>query len=257
MAERVHPAEEQPLFISPASAPPVSADAAPPVPPHQVLNQRDQFIYKVPNNATYSTVPVPPPRRRRSPCCCCLTCLCAGLIAVIAILGIAVLVFYLVVHPRLPKYSIQSAQIKTFNLTPASQNLDSDVVFTVRARNPNKKIGIYYDDIDVTLYYDDESIGYGSIPAFYQGHKNTTMLEVDIQGENTTLDSDAVQTLKSSIDDNSSIFLYARTRARIRIKIGSWKSRHIKVTVKCTVQVRAPSSTSSSKLLSESCKFRL
>lgn len=237
----------------------------------QAYKQKD-FIYKTPT-------PLPPDhpsytrarrrRRRRSPCCCCCAWVCSILAIIIILLGVAVLVLYLVLEPKTPQFSVTGATISTFNVTTqpilasnaspgASLYLNADVTFVVQAQNPNKKIGIFYDAVDVTLFYEGAEIGAGSIPAFYQGHQSTASLDLRMKGEDVALTPSIGLDLQTSLQsDGGSISLEARTIAQVRIKVGSWKSRDSKFEVDCDVQISNPSAAGNAHLLSKSCTFKV
>ncbi|ERN16146.1 hypothetical protein AMTR_s00030p00214230 [Amborella trichopoda] len=111
------------------------------------------------------TVPPPhayhrPPRGRGCGPCCILTTLLKLVITIMVILGIAALVAWLILHPN---------------------KLDISI------RNPNKKIGICYDKVDAMAYYEGERFSWASLPAFYQGHKNTTVLQPKFTGQQLML----------------------------------------------------------------------
>ncbi|MCO5571981.1 hypothetical protein L7F22_025741 [Adiantum nelumboides] len=239
------------------------------------LQQQKDFIYKVPQ-------PLPPNhpsvraerRRQRRGCCCGRSCccwlgiLCSIFAAIVIILGIAALVLYLVLQPKTPDFSVSDASITSFNLSTqplsasnaiagASVYLNADVTFNVSAENPNKKIGIFYDAVDVTLFYDDQNIGQGSIPAFYQGHRNTTLLLLHMKGQDVGLTSTVGSTLRTTLSvASNSIFLHARTLAEVRIKVGSWKSRASKFQIDCNVEMSNPTAPNP-RLLSKSCSFKV
>ena len=53
---------------------------------------------------------------------------------------------------------------------------NTSVLLNLQFSNPNKKMGIFYNNINITLYYRHAVIGsHHSLPAFYQGYKNTTV----------------------------------------------------------------------------------
>lgn len=232
-----------------------------------LLNQRDDIIYGTP-------APLPPNhpsyrvgRRRRSPCCCCLAWSCGILATIVVLLGIAALVLYLVLQPKSPQFSVTDAHISVFNLsaTPlqsapspdAIVYLQADVTFTIQAQNPNKKIGIYYDSVDVTLFYDGASIGNGSLPAFYQGFQNTTQLELEMKGQDVPLTQSIGTLLESELNNSSSsIPLQVKTITQVRVSVGSWKSGDSKFEVDCDVQISNPTA-GSVRLLSKTCSFKL
>eukprot|EP00250_Pteridium_aquilinum_P008955 c18336_g1_i1 orf=430-1314(+) len=235
--------------------------------------QQKDFIYTMPEPLPADHPSLRAARRRgrrgccRS-CCCCLAWLCAVVGGIIFILGIAALVLYLVLQPKAPDFSVTDATIAAFNLTAAplsadntspgaSLYLNADVTFDVRAENPNKKIGIYYDEVDVTLFYEDAKIGTGSIPAFYQGHKNTTLLYLHMKGQDVGLTPSLGSSLQTTLKNaDATVLLHSKTLAQVRIKIGSWKSRAAKFQVDCTVEMSQPTAPNP-HLLSKSCSFKV
>ncbi|MCO5592962.1 hypothetical protein L7F22_046966 [Adiantum nelumboides] len=206
-------------------------------------------------------------QRRRRRCilrCCC--CVGATLGTVVVLVGILVLLFFLLLHPKLPKYTITQAEMKKFsmsNITTGAQSavagtllLNAEVNFLVRLENPNKKIGIDYRSVRAALFYEGLNIGEGSIPRFYQGHRNTTYMELPLVGHNITLTPTLGTTLRESLANEDSLTLLARVITQVRIKIGHYKSHTSKVRVKCRIQISNPS-RGNVRLLNNSCKFKL
>ncbi|KAJ7518180.1 hypothetical protein O6H91_21G058400 [Diphasiastrum complanatum] len=141
---------------------------------------------QIPLPAAYAGPPAPR-RRRRNTVCICLGCILAILVVIVVILGIAALVIYLVLHPKAPRYQLLDARISQINVSVSDPNpqMSYDVIaFTWQAYNPNKKISFYYDDIQVFLFFDLSQIGQSSLAPFFQGHKDTTTVEIDLRGKN-------------------------------------------------------------------------
>ncbi|KAL5074493.1 hypothetical protein RYX36_013477 [Vicia faba] len=85
-----------------------------------------------------------PPKKKRSCCCRFLCCTFTILLVLIIAISITIGTLYLVFRPKLPKYSVDRLRIAQFNLSD-NNNLFVTFDVTVTARNPNKKIGIYYN----------------------------------------------------------------------------------------------------------------
>ncbi|KAL3679872.1 hypothetical protein R1sor_022828 [Riccia sorocarpa] len=199
--------------------------------------------------------------RTGNPCCRLLACLCSLLVAIIIALGIAALVFYLVVHPKAPKYNVQDVRLASFSVSPASSTdlsagflLNAVTTYEVEARNPNGKIGIYYDTINIDVLSEGVSIGAGSIPPFYQGHRNTTLIVRELRASNVPLKS-AVGNALQSAQQSGRIPLYVEVDVRARVKVGSWTSPHFWVRVRCDVAVN-PNVGSGSQVVSKKCKVK-
>jgi hypothetical protein len=171
-----------------------------------------------------------PPKRRNS-CCRCLCCTICFLFALVAIIAIACGVLYLVFQPRIPKYSVDSIRITNFSIN-ADLTTNCQVAVNVRARNPNKKIGIYYlDNSHLAISYLGTELCTGALPVFYQGHKNSTFLDVALSGTGARVTSAVVSTLKEQ-KQKASVPLNLRADVPVKIKLGKLKSMKLKVRVR-------------------------
>jgi hypothetical protein len=100
------------------------------------------------------------------------------------------------------------------------------------ARNPNKKIGIYYlDNSHLTVSYSGTELCKGALPVFYQGHKNTTLLDVALSGTGARLSNALVSTLRKQ-KQKARVPLNLRAEVPVKIKLGKLKSMKIKVHVR-------------------------
>ncbi|KAG0626025.1 hypothetical protein M758_2G097100 [Ceratodon purpureus] len=207
--------------------------------------------------------PLPPPatytkRHHRSNrgglagCCCCFfATLCSLLVTLILLLGIAVLVLWLVLRPiHLPKYSLDNVDVRSFSVGQGS-TLNANIVYNITANNPNRKIGIKYDAINLETSYDGQVFGHSAIPAFYQGHQNITSLASELNATNFPLRASSATALASQIQSNS-VPLFVRADAKVRVKIGSQTSSAFWVRVDCDVVV----GVKPGQLISKSCRLK-
>nr|POF03065.1 ndr1/hin1-like protein 13 [Quercus suber] len=266
MADRVHPRD------SPPPQPPVSANdetssessepmltlATRPNPcPDKPVPPPGTYVIHIPKDQVYR---VPPPenanryqaltrksKTRRRPCCRCL-CWSLGILAfLLALLAVSAAIFYLVVKPRSPNYSVDAISVSGLNLTAAdaaastaSLKVSPEFDVTVRADNPNDKIGIYYEPkSSVEIYYDDPS-------------NNVTVFETALKGSGVVLTS----TVKNSLlqaQSQGKVPLLLTVRAPVKIKVGSVKSWTITVKVDCDITV--DSLTANAKIFSKDCHY--
>ncbi|KAF2290236.1 hypothetical protein GH714_004820 [Hevea brasiliensis] len=81
------------------------------------------------------------------------------------------------------KYSVDSLKISDLRLN-FDMSLYAEFDVKITANNPNKKIGIYYEKGgSLRVWYGDSELCAGSIPKFYQGHRNVTKLDVSLSGQ--------------------------------------------------------------------------
>ncbi|KAM1040881.1 hypothetical protein TB1_029469 [Malus domestica] len=269
MADRVHPRDPPlhnetapfPYTASPESprkpSPPESEKPVPPPGTYVIQIPKDQ-VYRVPppENATrYKNYTRQNPRR--SSCRCCF-CWLFGLVAALIFLSAAAAgIFYLVVRPKSPNYSIDSIAFRGFNLTAPSPSpsyaISPEIQVTVRAQNPNKKIGIYYGKkSSVILFYSDVKLCDGALPAFYQPLKNVTVFQTALKGSGIELTSAAQQGLVNA-QKQGKVPLGLDIRMPVRIKVGPIKTWTINVKVGCDLTV--DKLTTEAKIVSKDCDY--
>ncbi|EXC20583.1 hypothetical protein L484_027138 [Morus notabilis] len=246
--QRIHPSQdpEAPLVPKGASnsekGDQASASAsAPPYPPFQ------------------RTIPLTqsnPPKKRRSCLCKCLCWTFLVILILIIVIAATVGILYLVFRPKLPKYSIDDLQVTQFNLS-SNDSLSATFDVTITARNPNKKIGIYYEGGSrIRVYYNGTRLCQGALPKFYQGHRNTTRLVVPVTGQ-TANATGLINDLQAERQQTGYVPLALRVKQPVRIKLGRLKLFKIKFYVKCSLNVDSLEANNDIKIRNSSCKFRL
>ncbi|EOY34295.1 hypothetical protein QUC31_018509 [Theobroma cacao] len=255
MAEQVHPGDS-PNVTNEQSAPKL----APPS-PEKPVPQPGTYVIQIPKDQIYR-VPPPENARRyahlskrkasggtcRSCCCCLLTVILVLLLSA----AIAAAVVYFVFKPESPNYSVESVAIKGLNLTSASP-LSPEFDVTVRAHNPNDKIGIYYEKgSSVKVYYEDVNLCNGALPAFYQPTNNVTVFQTALKGSGIELTNTALRAL-SDAQNKGTVPFTLKLRAPVKIKVGSIKTW--KITAKVTCKITVDNLTATSKIVSKDCDY--
>lgn len=177
--------------------------------------------------------PQPPPRRRHRRGCCCSFCLCTTLVIlfILLIAAIAGAVFYVLYRPHRPSFSVNSLQLSRFNLTDTSLNAAFNLSLT--ARNPNKKITFFYDQISVKILSGDVDIGDGSFPGFTHGRKNVTTLRTAISSSNSPFPAGTdLSQLKSSFKSKT-LPLKIQLETKVKVKVAKIKTKNLKIRVIC------------------------
>lgn len=129
--------------------------------------------------------------------------------------------------------------------------MNTTIDYQIEARNPNKRMGFYFSNINVKVQANGDIVGQGTVPSFYQGHRNTTFVDGEINSENLTVSSD---TLNAITKDPTNVALYAQVDLKVKVKVGSVKSGKVKVRVKCDIV--ADVTKSSGQLKSQRCKVK-
>lgn len=180
----------------------------------------------------------PQPRRNRRSCCCSL-CICITFTFIIFIVIAAAVggVAYVVYRPHCPTFSVSTLHVSQFNIS-SSNKLSTRFNFTVTARNPNKKIVLYYDPVSVSFNSKDVDVGDGLIPGFMMGKKNTTALRTvvsvilllrfclvffyDVTGYWTSRLSDLLVELIKLVKLEVSIFMLCNRSSRVPWVFVNW-----------------------------------
>ncbi|XP_022730972.1 NDR1/HIN1-like protein 13 [Durio zibethinus] len=255
MAERV-----QPSYPPPSTDEQLTPKLAPPS-PEKPIPQPGTYVIQIPKDQIYR---VPPPenarryaklskrKARQSTCRSCCCCLLTTILVFLLAAAILAAVVYFVFKPESPKYSVESVAIKGFNLTSSSP-LSPEFDVTVRANNPNDKIGIYYEEgSSVKVFYEEVNVCNGALPAFYQPTNNVTMFETALKGSGIELSKAALRAL-SDEQNKGMVPFTLKLRAPVKIKLGSIKT--FEITVKVTCDITVDKLTAASKIVSKDCDY--
>ncbi|PON59185.1 Late embryogenesis abundant protein [Parasponia andersonii] len=258
MTDRVYP-RDSPQTASPHDSSELPLKLVPPS-PERPIPSPGTYVIQIPKDQVYR---VPPPEnsrrlqqyaRRKDHRSRCRACFC-GLLAVISALillaGVAAAVLYLVYRPESPKYAVDSFAIKGINVSSPAISPAIDV--TVRAENPNNKIGIYYGrDSSATVYYSDVELCNGVIPRFYQPSNNVTVLKTALTGPRIELTSSVQKALRNG-EKQGKVPLKLKLKIPVKMKVGSVKTWTIAVKVRCDVTV--DTLTAKAKIVSNDCDY--
>ncbi|CAL8998673.1 unnamed protein product [Prunus brigantina] len=97
--------------------------------------------------------------------CCAIACLIFSLILII--FGIATLIIFLVVKPKTPLFDIPNASLNTIYFD-SPEYFNGDFTFLANFSNPNRKIDIRFEYLDLELYFSDRLIATQSLGPFTQ-----------------------------------------------------------------------------------------
>ncbi|XP_074289289.1 uncharacterized protein At1g08160-like [Silene latifolia] len=154
---------------------------------------------------------------------CCL--------ALLVIIGLAILITWLAVKPKKLQYSIDEGWIRDYNLT--NGQLTSTFNFVLRTYNPNRRTSVYYDKIEVTVIYRGQTVAVNTIDPFFQPKRNVTRVTLQNTAHNVALPPKVVHDLKVE-RTGGEVDLDIKIRAKLKFKLGIFKSRHYKLKALCS-----------------------
>ncbi|KAK8679787.1 hypothetical protein V6N13_145222 [Hibiscus sabdariffa] len=166
------------------------------------------------------------PRGRFSLVRCVATCL----LALIVVVGLAVLITWLVINPKKWVYTLENGSVQNFNLT--NNHLNATFDFVLRAHNPNRRLSVYYDHIESTVTYEDQTIAFNTMDPFFQPHRNVSRVKSKLVALNLAM---SPSTSKDLMIEKTSreIQVDVHYKTRIRLKLGRWKSSHRTLRIVC------------------------
>ncbi|XP_073101420.1 uncharacterized protein At1g08160-like [Elaeis guineensis] len=172
--------------------------------------------------------PQPPLGRRGSGL---LPCIAISTLVLIILVGLAILIFWLTVRPAPLEFSVDDASTHGFNLT--AKELNATFNLTLRADNPNHRIRVYYDSVNITVWYSDQMVAFSEVAPFHQSHRNVRTIDVDPVAKSVPLVASVVDNLKHDRSAGA-VELEVRVRARIRFKVGLAKTKHYTLRAYCS-----------------------
>ncbi|CAN0879380.1 NDR1/HIN1-like protein 1 [Linum grandiflorum] len=180
----------------------------------------------------------------------------AGTLIFLFIALLTILIVWAVLRPKKPSFTLQDATVYAFNATssPTSQ-LTSNFQLTFLATNPNSKIGVHYDKLDVYARYKNQQITLRTrIMPFYQGSKEVNVWSPFVYGTSVPVAPYNVGPL-SHDREAGSVMLTVEMDGRVRFKVGSFVSGGYRLFAKCSAFIQFGNNGSSSS--NGAVKYRL
>ncbi|KAG8066786.1 hypothetical protein GUJ93_ZPchr0004g39627 [Zizania palustris] len=182
-------------------------------------------------------------------CCPCkclacglFSCLCSILISLIVTVGVLALILYLIFRPHMIAATVDSAALTQFSLSPNSL-LAYNLNVTMTARNPNKRVGLYYDNVESLALFEGQRFGYAPLDSFYQSTEATTKLTPGFSGQQLIQGDVAAADLRSQ-QTGGKFNIDVNLNAKLRVKVWAFKVPGPKAKVSCPLSLPAPGSNS-------------
>ncbi|XP_061369475.1 NDR1/HIN1-like protein 6 [Gastrolobium bilobum] len=240
---------------------PVKVETPPPpttplVPPGSSRSEKGSPVQVQHHPPLLHAMPTIYPTQPKRSCFCKCICWTLSLLALLLIILAATAgALYLIFKPKLPNYSVNTLRISDLRLNfDLSLYAKFDVKIT--ANNPNKKIGIYYEKSGkLSVWYTNTKLCEGSLPQFYQGHQNKTVLNVSLTGQ--VQSGSTLMTALQQQQQTGRIPLNLKVHAPIAIKLGRLKLKKVRVLGECMLVVDSLSSNNLISIKASNCKFRM
>jgi len=180
------------------------------------------------------------------------------ILIILFLILLVILLVWAILQPSKPRFVLQDATVFNFNVSGNPPNLlTSNFQFTLSSRNPNDKIGIYYDRLDVYASYRSQQITLPSpMLTTYQGHKEVNVWSPFVGGYSVPV---APYNAFYLDQDHSSgaIMLMLHLDGRVRWKVGSFITGKYHLHVRCHALINFGSSAAGvivgKYMLTETC----
>ncbi|XP_042383207.1 NDR1/HIN1-like protein 26 [Zingiber officinale] len=162
-------------------------------------------------------------------------CLCSVLLSLLLVAGVILFVLWLSLRPHRPRFHL--ADFAAPGIGDPASLADSAFSFNVTDRNPNQKIGVYYDAMDGSVYYRGRLVASGPVMfPFYQPSKNTTAIAGQVAGVRMPKGS-AVAAQLAADAAAGRVELRLELSSIVRFKVRVWDTRQHHLHVECRVVV--------------------
>ncbi|XP_077242180.1 protein NDR1-like [Tasmannia lanceolata] len=148
-------------------------------------------------------------------------------------LGLTALFLWLSLRPSEPTLSIENFYVPALNKTasvnqtPTIPPQNTTIAFDLKLKNNNKQEGVYYDALNITIYYGQNrtSIGNVSIPGFYQGfqktaHRNEEAVKADGESFWRVVLKDSGPVFRVGLETKVRYKIYYQKTKRHGLKLG-------------------------------------
>ncbi|XP_031393357.1 NDR1/HIN1-like protein 26 [Punica granatum] len=145
-----------------------------------------------------------------------------------------IFLIYIILHPAKPQFSLCQADLYKLDLTLGPAHfLNSSIQLTLQSKNPNTKVGIYYDELQAYASYKGQQITVDSpIPPFYQGHGESNTLSASLAGSELPVGPSFGYEVGKD-QTAGKLVLNLKVNGRIRWKVGMWVSARYRLNVDC------------------------
>ncbi|TXG73539.1 hypothetical protein EZV62_002118 [Acer yangbiense] len=159
-----------------------------------------------------------------------------GVIALVVAVLLVIFLFWIITRPTKPTFVLQDATLYAFNLSYPT-TLTTDLQITISSRNPNQRIGVYYERIDVYASYRNQQISLPTmLPATYQGHKDINVWSPFLYGNAVPVSPYVAEALSQDLNTGM-VLVNIMVDGRVKWKVGTWMSGKYHLHANCPAYI--------------------
>jgi len=161
--------------------------------------------------------------------------------------AVGFLITWLETKPKKLRYTVENASVQNFNLTN-DNHMSATFQFTIQSHNPNHRISVYYSSVEIFVKFKDQTLAFDTVEPFHQPRMNVKQIDETLIAENVAVSKSNSKDLRSQ-NSLGKIEFEVFVKARVRFKVGIWKSSHRTAKIKCshvTVSLSQPNKSQNS-----------
>ncbi|XP_014517278.1 uncharacterized protein At1g08160 [Vigna radiata var. radiata] len=193
--------------------------------------------------ATKSIRPPPPPPlrqppfQRTNPIIWFAAVLCLIFSLVLIFFGVATLIIFLGIKPRNPTFDIPNANLNSVYFD-SPEYFNGDFTLLANITNPNRKIDVRFESLDVELFFSDSIISTQSIQPFTQRRRESRLESLHFISSLVFLPKDLGVNLKGQVQSNM-VKYNVRGTFKVRVTMGLF---HLSYWLhsRCQIEMTAP-----------------
>ncbi|EEF38597.1 conserved hypothetical protein [Ricinus communis] len=155
-----------------------------------------------------------------------------GIITLAVIVLVVIFFIWLILQPHKPRFILQDATVNALTFS-GTNFLTSNIQVTLSTKNPNERIGIYYEKLDIYASYRNQQMTLGTqLPRSYQGHKDITIWSPFLYGNSVPMSPYLASALNEDLDAGA-VLVNIKVDGYLKWKVGSWISGRYRINVNC------------------------
>ncbi|KAJ9187096.1 hypothetical protein P3X46_002592 [Hevea brasiliensis] len=191
-----------------------------------------------------------PRPRRTNPVVWFGAILCLLFSLILILFGIATLIIYLSIKPRSPVFDTPNANLNAIYFD-SPEYFNGDITFLANFSNPNQKIDVRFEYVDIELYFFDRLIGTQSLQPFTQRQKEKRLESIHIISSLVYLPNNLATELQKQVENNKVIY-NIRGTFKVKATLGLFHYSYW-LHGRCEIEMTGPPT---GVLIARSCKTK-
>ncbi|KAG2311187.1 hypothetical protein Bca4012_025638 [Brassica carinata] len=159
-----------------------------------------------------------------------------GFTGLVVMVAVVVFLVWAILHPHKPSFVLQDVTIYEFNISQPNL-LTSNLQVTLSSHNPNDKIGILYDRLDIYASYRNQVVTLAHLlPEMYQGHLDVTVWSPVLFGTAVSVEPNLTPALNEDINAGM-VLLNIKVDGCVKWKVGSLVTGCYRLLVNCPASI--------------------